>query len=145
MSAITAASVIFLPPLILALVALSLWKTGRGLAARGWERPGWWVFPAVVLASAGCVTWYIGVFSGGFDPEETCRERGVRYDNAYRTEHAREPSQWFPLRNKCHAGHDLVPAFVNPTLVAVAVLLPGCAAGAAAAHATVRKKHATQH
>ncbi|MER5356900.1 hypothetical protein [Streptomyces sp. NPDC002785] len=144
MDAFSALAAIALPLLILAVLALSVWKTARGLRTRRWERPGWWIFPAVVLTAVGFVTWFIGIFSGGLDAEETCAERGIRYDDAYRTEHWREPSRWFPLHNKCNAAHDLVPAFVNPTLVAVAVLLLGCVAGAVAAAVIGRKKRETR-
>ncbi|MGW0737773.1 hypothetical protein [Streptomyces sp. NPDC002851] len=109
------------------------WKTTRGVFVRAWKRPGCWILAAVVLVGIGCVTWFVGAFSGGLDVGEACAERGVRYDEDYRAEHWREPSRWFPLHNKCHADYDLVPAFVNPTLVAVAVLLLGCAVGAVAA------------
>lgn len=145
MNAVSALAAIALPPLLLAVLVLSVWKTARGLSARRWERPGWWVFPAVVLAGAGCVVWFVGAFSGGLDVREACAERGVPYDDAYRAEHWREPSRWFPLHNRCNAGDDLVPAFVNPTLVAVAVLLVGCAAGAVAAALIERKKRETRH
>lgn len=144
MDAVATLTTVVLPPLVLALFAMSVWKTARGLFTRRWARPGWWVFPAVVLVGLGCATWFVGAFSGGLDAREACAERGVRYDDAYRTAHWREPSAWFPLHNKCHAGYDLVPAFVNPTLVAVAVLLLGCAVGAAAAAVTGRKKRAPE-
>jgi predicted PurR-regulated permease PerM len=138
--ALTALAAIASPLLVLAVLAVSVWKTARGLRTGGWRRPRWWVFPAVVLAAVGFVTWFVGIFSGGLDVAETCAERGYRYDDAYRSEHWREPSSWFPLHNKCDAEHDLVPAFVNPTLVAVVVLLLGCVAGAVAAAVIGRKK-----
>ncbi|MFB8773461.1 hypothetical protein [Streptomyces broussonetiae] len=127
MSALVA---IVLPLLVLGLFALSVWKTVRGVPGRRWRRPGWWVFPAVVLVGVGCVTWFVGAFAGGLDVGEECARRGVRYDDDYRAEHWREPSQWFPLHNRCNADYDLVPAFVNPTLVVVAVLLVGCVVAA---------------
>lgn len=129
MNAVSVLAAVVLPPLLLALVALSVWKTARGLPARQWRNPRWWVFPAVLLAAAGCVTWFIGTFASGFDVRETCRDRGFGYDDAQRP----EPSQGFPLHYWCNADHDLVPAFVNPSLIAVAVALLGCAAGAVAA------------
>ncbi len=144
MDVLSATAAIAVPLIILAVLGLSLWKTASGLRSRMWERPGWWFFPAVVLTAVGCVTWFIGIFAGGLDVEETCEQRGVRYDDAYRTEHWREPSRWFPLHNRCNADHDLVPAFVNPTLVAVAVLLLGCVGGAVAAVVIGRKKRETR-
>jgi uncharacterized membrane protein YfcA len=142
--ALSAPAAIAVPLLLLAVLALSVWKTARGPRPRRWERPGWWILHAVVLAAVGFVTWFIGIFSGGLDPGEACAQRGVRYDHAYRAEHWREPSRWFPLHNKCNAHHDLVPAFVNPTLIAVAVLLVGCVAGAVAAAVIGRNKRETR-
>ncbi|MCE7080906.1 hypothetical protein [Streptomyces sp. ST2-7A] len=130
MESVTSLITAFSPLLVVGVFLLSVWKTGRGLFTRGWERPGWWIFPVVVLVGVGFVTWIIGVFSGGFDVREACGERGFTYDSRYRGEHRQEAARWFPLRNKCNANDDLVPVFVNPTLVAVAVLLPGCAVGA---------------
>ncbi|WP_406500930.1 hypothetical protein OG936_39805 (plasmid) [Streptomyces sp. NBC_00846] len=144
MKALSVVATVLLPPLLLALFCLSVWKTVRGMVQRRWARPGWWAFPAVVLVGVGCATWFAGVFSGGLDSQETCQMLGVGYDDAYRTEYWREPSQWFPLHNKCNADYDLVPVFVNPTLVAVAVLVPGCAAGAAAAAIAGRERHRKQ-
>ncbi|GAA3002318.1 hypothetical protein [Streptomyces fulvorobeus] len=144
MNAVSALAAIALPPLVLAVFVLSVWKTARGLPARRWRHPGWWVFPAVVLIGIGCVVWFVGAFSGGFDVREACAARGVPYDDAYRTENWREPSQWFPLHNRCDADHDLVPAFVNPSLVAIAVMLVGCAAGAVATAIIGRKRSEKQ-
>ncbi|RNL73201.1 hypothetical protein EBF04_24080 [Streptomyces sp. I6] len=32
------------------------------------------------------------------------------YDRAYRRANFTEYTRWFPLRDRCHAGYDLVPA-----------------------------------
>ncbi|MFG3392985.1 hypothetical protein [Streptomyces parvus] len=140
MNVVSALAAVVLPPLLLALVALSVWKTARGLLTRQWRQPRWWVFPAVLLVVAGCVTWFIGMFSSGFDVREACGERGFDYDEAHRP----EPSQGFPLHYWCNAEHDLVPAFVNPSLIAIAVALLGCSAGAVAAAVAGRKKREEQ-
>ncbi|MET7655509.1 hypothetical protein [Streptomyces sp. NPDC005486] len=64
------------------------------------------------------LTWIWGAWSGGLDVAETCTLlRGQKFDDAYRAEHWREPSQAFPLHNKCNASYDLVPAWINPALV----------------------------
>ncbi|MFE7748384.1 hypothetical protein [Streptomyces sp. NPDC057428] len=144
MNAVSALAAIALPPLVLAVFVLSVWKTARGLSARRWERPVWWAFPAVVLTGLGCVVRFVGVFSSGLDVREACASRGAPYDEAYRSESWREPSQWFPLHNRCNAEFDLVPAWVNPSLVAIALLLVGCAAGAVATAVTGRKKSEKQ-
>ncbi|MCX5256918.1 hypothetical protein OOK27_22785 [Streptomyces canus] len=142
MNAVSTLAISALPVILLGVFVLSVWKTARGLPTRRWKRPAWWVFPAVVLVGIGCVTWFVGALSGGLDVGEACAARGVPYDKEYRAEHWREPSRWFPLHNKCNAHHDLVPAFVNPTLVAVAVLLPCCVAGAVTVSVLERNKRA---
>ncbi|MFJ2234888.1 hypothetical protein [Streptomyces sp. NPDC087859] len=143
MNAVSAPAISALLVILLGAFVLSVWKTARGLPTRRFKRPAWWAFPAVVLVGIGCVTWFVGALSGGLDVGEACAARGVPYDKEYRAEHWREPSRWFPLHNKCNAQHDLVPTFVNPTLVAVAVLLPCCVAGAVAASALERNKRET--
>ncbi|MER5192973.1 hypothetical protein ACWD3J_04095 [Streptomyces sp. NPDC002755] len=84
----------------------------------------------LTLSALSCVglflTWFWGAWSGGLDVAETCALlKGQKYDDAYRTEHWREPSQVFPLHNKCNASYDLVPAWINPTLVVLALLAVG--------------------
>ncbi|MET8170712.1 hypothetical protein ABZT34_41910 [Streptomyces sp. NPDC005329] len=97
--------------------------------ARAWligRTPVFWL----TLSALSCVglflTWFWGAWSGGLDVAETCALlRGQKYDDAYRAEHWREPSRFFPLHNKCNASYDLVPAWVNPTLVLLALLAVG--------------------
>ncbi|MFG2111125.1 hypothetical protein ACGFRB_00545 [Streptomyces sp. NPDC048718] len=126
--------------LLPALLVVSLWKTARGVRTRGWARPGWWVFPATLLVVLGCGAWFSGITAGGLDIRETCAEHGAVYDDAYRAEHWREPGRWFPLHNRCNADADMVPSFVNPTLVTVALLLLVCAAGAVKASVNRRRR-----
>jgi hypothetical protein len=66
--------------------------------------------------------WVVGAFAGGLDVGETCQLAGEPYDDAYRSAHWRERSEAFPLPNRCNAGHDLVPFWVNPLLVLLAVV-----------------------
>ncbi|MFF7677590.1 hypothetical protein [Actinacidiphila glaucinigra] len=67
-------------------------------------------------------TWVYGIFSGGLDVEETCElVAGRPYDEAYRIEHVREYTRMFPLHNKCNASFDLVPGWVNPAIVLLAL------------------------
>jgi hypothetical protein len=56
------------------------------------------------------------------DPEEACHRAGEAYDRAYRRANFKEYTRWFPLHDKCHAGYDLVPAWVNPVFIALLVL-----------------------
>jgi len=92
-----------------------------------WRTPGWFVGTAGFCVVTAAVTWFIGAFAGpSTNPEESCRAAGVTYDGAYRSVHWREPSRVFPLRNKCNATYDLVPAWVNPALVLLLVLTTTC-------------------
>jgi len=107
------------------LLVLRLW--GRPLFTGRWRSPGWFLGTAGGCVVAAVVTWFIGAFSGSsLDPEESCHAAGVTYDEVYRSAHWREPSQWFPLHNKCNAAYDLVPAWVNPALVLLLLLAIAC-------------------
>jgi hypothetical protein len=86
------------------------------------RRPATWVLVAVVAAMCACPVWVAGAFAGGLDAGEACQRAGEPYDDAYRSAHWREPSQAFPLHNRCNAGHDLVPLWVNPLLDLLAVV-----------------------
>ncbi|WP_314225554.1 hypothetical protein [Streptomyces zaehneri] len=96
---------------------------------RAWlmgRTPVYWL----TLSALSCVglflTWFWGAWSGGLDVAETCALlKGQKYDDAYRAEHWREPSQFFPLHNKCNASYDLVPVWVNPMLVLLALVAAG--------------------
>src|SRR5690349_853162 len=83
-----------------------LWWWGGRLFAGRWRTPGWFLATAVLCAGAAAVTWLVGVFSSGLDPEEACHAAGTSYDRAYRAAHWREPSRWFPLHDRCNADHD---------------------------------------
>ncbi|MFF1544289.1 hypothetical protein [Streptomyces sp. NPDC058291] len=88
--------------------------------------PFHWLTLSALSCGALFVTWLWGAWSGGLDVAETCTLReGQEYDDVYRAEHWREPSQVFPLHNRCNASYDLVPAWVNPTLVLLALLAAG--------------------
>ncbi|MEU9432273.1 hypothetical protein [Streptomyces sp. NPDC048252] len=93
---------------------------------RAWfvrRTPVFWLTLSVLSCVGLFLTWFWGAWSGGLDVAETCALReGQNYDDAYRKEHWREPSQLFPLHNKCNASYDLVPAWVNPMLVLLALL-----------------------
>ncbi|QJT01378.1 hypothetical protein G9272_14485 [Streptomyces asoensis] len=100
-----------------------------GNAVRGLKRrkPSFWLAVSVLACGGTFFTWFWGAFSGGLDVRETCvLIKGQVYDGSYRTEHWREPSQLFPLHNKCNASYDLVPFWINPMLVLLALLAVGC-------------------
>jgi hypothetical protein len=114
--------------LLVVLAGPGLWSWGRSLADGRWRRsPAWFAGTAVLLLLGAGVVYLIGSLSGAsLDPEEACHKAGQTYDRAYRRANFDEYTQWFPLHNKCHAGYDLVPAWVNPTLVALPVLAVAC-------------------
>ena len=116
--------------LVLVLVGPALWFWCRSLAGGRWRHSaGWFVLMAVLLVLGAGVTYLVGSLAGGnLDPEEACHARGQNYDRAYRTANFDEYTQWFPLHDKCHAGYDLVPGWVNPTLVLLPVLAVACLA-----------------
>lgn len=82
---------------------LLLWLWARPVIAGRWQTPGWFLGTAGLCVVATGVTWFVGAFSGGLDPEESCHAAGVTYDRAYRSAHWEEPSRWFPLHNRCNA------------------------------------------
>ncbi|WP_432068884.1 hypothetical protein [Streptomyces sp. C10-9-1] len=115
------------------------------LFTRQWRhRPIWFTGTAVLLLLGTAITYLIGSLSGAsLDPEEACHQAGQTYDRAYRRANFDEYTQWYPLHDKCHAGYDLVPAWVNPTLAALPVLAVLClayAARLAVIHRRTKKK-----
>ncbi|MDQ0580707.1 hypothetical protein [Streptomyces rishiriensis] len=100
-----------------------IWTTRVWLLRR---TPLFWLLLSALSCAGMFFTWIWGAFSGGLDVAETCTLiEGRPYDDGYRAEHWREPSQVFPLHNKCNASYDLVPAWINPTLVLLALLAVG--------------------
>lgn len=90
------------------------------------RRPVHWLALWALSSVALFLTWLWGVWSGGLDVAETCTLlKGQTYDADYRRDHYREPSQIFPLHNRCNASYDLVPAWINPALVLLALVAVG--------------------
>jgi hypothetical protein len=81
-----------------------------------------WLRLTLGSMAAVALTFFIGAWAGGHEIDETCAAKNEIYDRAYRSEHWLEPSQLFPLHNKCHADFDLVPVWVNPALIIFAIL-----------------------
>ncbi|WP_405769106.1 hypothetical protein [Streptomyces sp. NBC_01538] len=98
-----------------------------------------WLALAVASSFLLGITYFIGMFSGGHELDETCASVGQTVDQRYRDEHWREPGQWFPLHNKCNAGYDLVPVWVNPAVVILASLFVVCVGAAVWSAATRRQ------
>ncbi|MFG2756783.1 hypothetical protein [Streptomyces wuyuanensis] len=92
-----------------------------------WREPLRWLLLSLVPWFGLVFTWFLGAFSGGLDVQETCELlEGQTYDSAYRDDNWQEPSRLFPLHNKCNASYDLVPSWINPTIVGLAVATAGC-------------------
>ncbi|MFE0171111.1 hypothetical protein ACFWZ2_02245 [Streptomyces sp. NPDC059002] len=120
-----------------AVVAVKWLRTGE------WRRPRWWVHVASALLFADVVVWLRGAFAGGLDAEKTCRFADhTVYDRSYRERHPDESGRLFPLHNKCNAHHDLVPAWVNPTVVALTLCILVALCGALWSVTDRRKSHA---
>ncbi|MGW7075486.1 hypothetical protein [Streptomyces sp. NPDC054866] len=100
-------------------------------ARRGFRalRAGRGAWPMVALATAPVsflgllISYCVGAFAGALRVDKSCRLHQEPYDTVYRAQHAEETDRWFPLHNKCNAGFDLVPGWVNPAVVIFAVLL----------------------
>src|SRR5262245_57773191 len=98
------------------------------LVRRGWRQPaGWFVQTAVLLVPPTALTYLAGAFAGGLDEAEACGLSGHPYDGEYAVAHR---SERFPLSHPCSAQHDLVDAWVNPTLAVLVAVVIGCAATA---------------
>jgi hypothetical protein len=88
----------------------------RRMPLRGWLGLSFLSFLAIG------VTYFIGIFAPGKDIDETCASAGQVLDENYRAQNWQEPSRFFPLHDKCNAGYDMIPAWVNPALVIFSVL-----------------------
>ncbi|MEX0168750.1 hypothetical protein [Streptomyces sp. LMG1-1-1.1] len=101
----------------------NLFRIAGGLRDGKWRHPVWWVRVFSVSLCAGLMSWLWGLFAGGLDTRKTCLYmRHENYDEAYRKARAEEFGKLFPLHNKCNADYDLVPGWVNPTIVIFAVI-----------------------
>ncbi|MFF9347796.1 hypothetical protein [Streptomyces sp. NPDC014734] len=81
---------------------------------------------ALIFGSLAANVWGFGIFSGGLDVRETCElTLHTTYDQAYRDRTGADGTSYFPLSDACNEHVGLVPAWVNPTIAALAVLAAG--------------------
>jgi len=95
-------------------------------ASRHGFRPGW-ILLGIFSAFMVPVLLFFGICVGGLDDEESC---GIfhhqTYDREYRMAHPEHAGRnIFPLSNKCNADYDMVPFWMNPTIVGFALLAVG--------------------
>jgi hypothetical protein len=120
--------ILAVPVVVIAGLGWGLWGTVRAVRAGAWTAFGTWLHFALLAASGTVLMYGRGLLaSSAFDVKETCELlKGQEYDDSYRSEHWQEPGRWFPLHNKCNASYDLVPSYVNPAVVVLAILALGC-------------------
>ncbi|MER5555063.1 hypothetical protein ABT001_25895 [Streptomyces sp. NPDC002793] len=104
-------------------ISAGLLMLRHGVGPRWYERLT--VLVGVALIAGGCTVavWGFGVFAGGLDVRETCElNHHTDYDQAWRDRTGSDGTSYFPLANACNEHVSLVPAWVNPTIVVLAVL-----------------------
>ncbi|MER6498699.1 hypothetical protein ABT218_04680 [Streptomyces sp. NPDC001455] len=118
--------------LVLAGLVLAV-PAGLLMLRHGARRPPPWHKQPVALLGAALIfgslaanVWGFGIFSGGLDVQETCElTLHTTYDQAWRDRTGADGTSYFPLSDACNEHVVLVPAWVNPTIVALAVLAVG--------------------
>ncbi|MFF3732081.1 hypothetical protein ACFYXM_17590 [Streptomyces sp. NPDC002476] len=118
--------------LVLAGLVLAV-PAGLLMLRHGAKRPPPWHKQPVALLGAALIfgslaanVWGFGIFSGGLDVQETCElTLHTTYDQAWRDRTGVDGTSYFPLSDACNEHVGLVPSWVNPTIVALAVLAVG--------------------
>lgn len=117
-----AAALPFLPFLIMPV--WSACRLVRAARAGRWRRAGWFARAAWTAAYVDVLVWLRGILAGGLNSEQACNVWHQQpYDAAFREAHHLELFRLFPLTNPCNAYFDLVPIWVNPSLVVLTVLV----------------------
>ncbi|MET9918129.1 hypothetical protein ABZZ04_13690 [Streptomyces sp. NPDC006435] len=116
--------------LVLTVLAGLLMQRRRAEQHSRWhERPLALIGAALTVGGFTVVVWVLGVFAGGLDVRETCElTHHTTYDQAWRDRTGADGTSYFPLANACNEQVDLVPAWVNPTIVVLVVLAVGALA-----------------
>ncbi|MFJ5215893.1 hypothetical protein ACIP98_14345 [Streptomyces sp. NPDC088354] len=92
-----------------------------------------WAVAAGISLLLATLTWGYGAWHMvALDMEESCT---LIHHQRYDPDYALGSEQIFPLTQKCNASYDMVPGFVNPSIVlflGLTVLCAGAGVGAAA-------------
>ncbi|MDF6017839.1 hypothetical protein [Streptomyces sp. JH34] len=114
---------IFAVPLLAVLARLLMLRRGAGRRPRWHKRPVALIGSALIAGGLTVMVWGIGVFAGGLDVRETCElTLHTTYDQAWRDRTGADGTSYFPLADACNEHVGLVPVWVNPTIVVLAVL-----------------------
>ncbi|CAM5645998.1 Integral membrane protein OS=Streptomyces fumanus OX=67302 GN=GCM10018772_38650 PE=4 SV=1 [Streptomyces fumanus] len=125
----TGVVLLWMPTAVVSAVIVLLLRRGR--RGRGFLRPSTLVALCCVALLNAATCWFIGLSQAGLDLREACEyDHGVRFDDKWNDAHYAESQQFFPLHARCNADVDLVPAWINPTIIAL-VLLAAALLGAA--------------
>lgn len=107
--------------------ALVAFLVRRKQRVRGLLRPSSLIAIGCMSLLNAATAWLLGISRGGLDIEESCEYRnGVPFDEKWNDAHYMESQKFFPLHAKCSATVDLVPAWVNPTIIALLLLSAVC-------------------
>ncbi|MFI7277918.1 hypothetical protein [Streptomyces sp. NPDC049879] len=119
-------------PTTVVCVAVVLLVRGRQRKKGLWQPSSLAVVGFVTLLNTATL-WFVAVAAGGLDLAEACEYgHGVRFDDEWNSAHYRESGRLFPVHARCSADVDLVPSWVNPALVALALLSLACLGAAVA-------------
>ncbi|MFJ7630529.1 hypothetical protein ACIQZN_28995 [Streptomyces sp. NPDC097595] len=113
---------------VCAVIAVVVWRRQR---ETGLLRPVSMVALCCMALLNAVTAWLLGASQVGLDLKESCEFRhGVSFDEAWNDVHYAESQKFFPLHSKCSATVDLVPAWVNPAIIALTLLAVGFLCGA---------------
>ena len=85
--------------------------------------PWGFVIGGILSLVSSFIVWLMGVGLAGFDLADQCLERGYPFDREYLSElhSANKYSKVFPLSSPCNAQDNLIPIWVNPAIIILAV------------------------
>ncbi|MFE6937123.1 hypothetical protein ACFVDT_34395 [Streptomyces sp. NPDC057699] len=142
-------NLIFAAFVLAILAGLLMLRRGARRSPRWHKQPVTLVGAALLTGGGMVVVWAFGVFAGGLDVRETCElTHHTTYDQAWRDSAGADGTSYFPLANACNEHVSLVPSWVNPTIVVLAVLtvsalaLALCRVTRAVARGTTRARRA---